>query len=162
MTNIDPILTQLLQNGRYTAAQLAELVALDEAEVAEKVKAWEADGTILGYQALIDREKTAYRGVIAFIEIKVKPVQEGGFDHVAKRISKFDQVRSLDLVSGTYDLLAVVEGEDLRDVALFVAKKLSTLDGVLSTGTSFQLRTYKQNGLLTRGSSDGTRLSVSP
>jgi DNA-binding Lrp family transcriptional regulator len=100
--------------------------------------------------------------VRAFIEVKVTPERGGGFDRLALRIARFDQVVSCYLASGGYDLMVVVEGTDLREVARFVSERLSTLDGVLSTATHFQLKTYKQNGFLFEGEAGVERLAVSP
>ena len=162
MSSTDPILELLQKDGRYSPARLAELAAVPEDEVKAKIEAWEKDGTILGYQAVIDPERAGGVGVTALIEIRITPERGGGFDHLAARISKFHQVRSLYLMSGGYDLLAVVEGDDLREVARFVAEKLSTLDGILSSATRFQLKVYKQSGLLHDTEVAEDRLPVTP
>ena len=111
---------------------------------------------------MIDQDKTGELGVSAFIEVKLTPERGGGFDRMAMRIAKFDQVVSCYLASGGYDLLVVVEGNDLRDVASFVSNKLSTLDGVLSTATHFRLKAYKENGFIFETEEPEGRLSVSP
>ena len=159
---MDPLLEILHRNAKHTAAELAEMLAQEEAAVAARVAAWEEDGTILGYQAVIDGEKAGNGGVVAFIEVRLTPERGGGFDRLAERISKFDQVTDCFLLSGAYDLLVKVEGSTLRDTARFVAEKLSTLDGVISTATHFQLKTYKQSGLLTHPEVAETRLPVAP
>jgi DNA-binding Lrp family transcriptional regulator len=158
MTFMDPLLEILHKNAKYTASQLAEMLADDEAAVAARVAGWEEDGTILGYQAILDSEKAGNDGVIAFIEVKLTPERGGGFDRLALRISKFDQVTDCYLLSGSYDLLVTVEGSTLR----FVSEKLSTLEGVISTATHFQLKTYKQNGLMMHTESSEKRLPVAP
>ncbi len=157
-----PILRLVQKNAKLSTAEVAQFLALDPAEVAGKIAGWEADGTILGYQAILDAEKTGADGVTALIEVKITPERGGGFDRLAERIAKFDQVRSCTLMSGGYDLAVVVEGESLREVARFVAEKLSTIEGVLSTATRFQLKVYKQNGLLARTETGADRLSVTP
>lgn len=135
---------------------------MSEDEVQERIAAWEADGTILGYQAVVDASTVGSKMVSAFIEVKVTPERGGGFDHLAQRIAKFDQVASCYLLSGSYDLLLVVEGRDLMEVASFVSGKLSSMDGVLSTATCFRLKTYKENGFGFERSEDPERLPVSP
>ena len=100
--------------------------------------------------------------MVGIIEVKLTPERDGGFDRLAARIAKFDQVLSCYLMSGSYDLLLVVEGEDLMEVARFVSEKLSTMEGVLSTATHFRLKTYKENGFAFGGDEDPERLPVAP
>jgi DNA-binding Lrp family transcriptional regulator len=160
--SIDPLLVLLRRKARHTHAELAELLALSEEEVTARVEAWEKDGTIAGYQAVIDPQRAGDEDVSAFIEVKVTPERGGGFDRLAMRIARFDQVVSCYLASGGYDLLVVVEGPDLREVARFVSEKLSTMDAVLSTATHFRLKTYKENGFLLEGEPEPGRLPVTP
>ena len=162
MKPIDPILDLLQQDARQSPSQIAEQLKLSEADVAKKIAGWELDGTILGYHATLDPDKAGKGNVTALIEVKLKPERGGGFDRVATRISKFDQVHSCWLISGGYDLSVVVEGEDLRDVARFVAEKLSTLEGVVATATHFYLKAYKQNGFLAKTEPVQKRLPVTP
>jgi DNA-binding Lrp family transcriptional regulator len=96
------------------------------------------------------------------IEVKITPEREGGFDRIASRIAKFEEVQTCYLMSGGYDLLVVVEAESLRGVASFVAEKLSTIDAVQSTSTHFRLKTYKENGAFHHFEQTPDRLSVSP
>ena len=158
----DSLLKLLRRNGRSSDAELAERVSLSGDEVQEQIAAWEADGTVLGYQAVVDSAKTGQATVVGIIEVKLTPEREGGFDRLAARIAKFDQVLSCYLMSGGYDLLLVVEGEDLMEVARFVSEKLSTMEGVLSTATHFRLKTYKENGFAFGGDEDPERLPVAP
>lgn len=160
--SLDPLLHLLSRKARLSHAELAELLSLSPAAVAARIAAWEAEGTILGYQAVIDPEVSGNTSVSAFIEVKVTPERGGGFDRLAMRISRFDQVVSCYLASGGYDLMVVVEGGDLREVARFVSDKLSTLEGVISTATHFRLKTYKENGFLFAGETHPERLAVSP
>lgn len=162
MPFMDPLLEILQKNAKYTASELAEMLAQDEAAIRARVAGWEEDGTILGYQAILDSEKAGNGGVMAFIEVRITPERGGGFDRLAQRISRFEQVTDCYLLSGSYDLLVVVAGHTLRDTARFVAEKLSTLEGVLSTATHFQLKTYKQSGLLMHSETSETRLPVAP
>lgn len=158
----DPLLTLLQTKARYSDAELAEVLGLSPEEIGSRIDAWEKDGTISGYQAVIDKDKAGALGVSAFIEVKVTPERGGGFDRLAVRIAKFDQVVSCYLASGGYDLLVLVEGKDLREVASFVSDKLSSLDGVISTATHFRLKAYKENGFLFNVEETEGRLSVSP
>lgn len=133
-----------------------------ESEVAAKISSWEQDRTILGYHAVTNPEMVGDTSVSAFIEVRLTPERGGGFDRLAMRIARFDQVVSCHLASGGFDLLVVVEDRDLREVARFVSEKLSSLDGVLSTATHFRLKTYKENGFLFEPEPEVDRLAVSP
>jgi len=158
----DPILKQLQKNSKLSASEIAELLGSDEKEIQKQISEYEKDGVILGYHAVIDPEKTGNSGVTAMIEVKLTPERGGGFDHLAARISKFDSVTSCYLMSGGYDLAVVVNGENLHDVARFVSEKLSTIEGVISTATHFQLKIYKQSGFLAHAESETSRLAVAP
>lgn len=158
----DPLLELLRSKARHTHQELAQMLALSEAEVRARISAWEKDGTILGYHAVVNAELAGDVDVQAFIEVKVTPERGGGFDRLAMRIARFDQVVSCYLASGGYDLMVVVQGTDLREVARFVSERLSTLDGVLSTATHFLLKTYKENGFLFEGETGVQRLAVAP
>ncbi len=158
----DPLLEMLRRKARFTHQELADLLSLEKDEVALRVAAWEKDGTILGYHAVIDADAAGDDAVSAFIEVKVTPERGGGFDRLAMRIARFDQVVSCYLASGGYDLMVVVEGGDLREVARFVSEKLSSLEGVISTATHFRLKTYKENGFIFEREITPERLAVSP
>ncbi|TAE91001.1 MAG: Lrp/AsnC family transcriptional regulator [Verrucomicrobia bacterium] len=158
----DPLLELLRCKARHSHEELAELLTMSAEEVRARIAAWEKEGTILGYHAVVNPEKIGDISVQAFIEVKVTPERGGGFDRLAMRIARFEQVVSCYLASGGYDLMVVVEGNDLREVARFVSEKLSSLDGVLSTATHFLLKTYKQNGFLFEGEGTVERLAVSP
>ncbi|WP_367873284.1 Lrp/AsnC family transcriptional regulator [Luteolibacter sp. Populi] len=160
--SIDPLLQLLRRQARHSHHELAELLSLGEEDVRSRIAAWEKNGTILGYQAVVDPEQAGENDVSAFIEVKVTPERGGGFDRLALRIARFEQVVSCYLASGGYDLMVVVEGSDLREVARFVSEKLSTMDGVISTATHFRLKTYKENGFLFEEVSGPERLAVSP
>lgn len=158
----DPLLELLRRKARFTHEELADLLSADPDTIAKRVAAWERDGTIRGYHAVIDPEIAGDTSVSAFIEVKVTPERGGGFDRLAMRIARFDQVVSCYLASGGYDLMVVVEGSDLREVARFVSEKLSTLDGVLSTATHFRLKTYKEAGFIFERDVTTERLAVAP
>jgi DNA-binding Lrp family transcriptional regulator len=138
------------------------LLGLSAAEVAARIADYEHKGVIRGYQAILDEDKLDLDKVTAVIEVKVTPQREGGFDTIAERISRFPEVRSAYLMSGTYDLLLFVEGRTLREVAGFVSERLSPLEGVLSTSTHFMLKTYKRFGVLMSEEKSDERLTVSP
>ena len=159
---MDPLLDLLQNDARLSAEQIAAQLNRSPEEVKAEIAAREQDGTILGYQAILDPEKAHDTAVLALIEVKVTPERGGGFDRIADRIARFDQVVSCWLMSGGYDLKIIVQGRDLRDVARFVSEKLSSLEGVISTATHFQLKVYKQNGFLSHGTREGGRLAVSP
>jgi len=160
--SIDPLLQLLRRKARHSHGELAELLSLSEEEVRARVDTWEQDGTIAGYQAVIDPERAGDEDVSAFIEVKVTPERGGGFDRLAMRIARFDQVTSCYLASGGYDLMVVVEAGDLREVARFVSEKLSTMEGVVSTATHFRLKTYKENGFTFEHADEPERLAVAP
>lgn len=142
-------LLKLLENDcRLTTEQLAAMLKAECAEIDAAIQKYEKDGVILGYNALIDWDKTERECTTALIELKVTPQRDCGFDRVAERIYQFPEVQSLYLISGGFDLALIIEGRTLREVALFVAEKLSTLDEVTSTATHFVLRKYKEKGVI--------------
>ena len=138
------------------------MLNLSESDVAAKVKRYENDNVILGYRTILNEEKLGVEIVRAVIEVKITPEREGGFDRLAERIARYDEVHSCYLMSGGYDLLVVVEGETLREVATFVSEKLATISGVLSTATHFMLKPYKEQGILMHKERNEERLAVSP
>ena len=158
----DQLLQLLRRKARISDQDLADLLSSTPQAIAARIAAWETDGTILGYHAVIDSELSGDTSVSAFIEVKVTPERGGGFDRLAMRIARFDQVVSCYLASGGYDLMVVVEGSDLREVARFVSEKLSSLDGVISTATHFRLKTYKENGFVFEREATVERLAVTP
>lgn len=157
-----PLLKLLKSEARLSDEQIAERLNLSVDDIRAQIDAFEKNGTILGYQAVIDEEKVDEAGVAAFIEVKLTPERGGGFDRLAMRIARFSQVSSCYLASGGYDLMVVVEGTGLRDVAQFVSEKLSTLDGVLSTATHFRLKAYKEKGFVFETDEPEGRLPVTP
>lgn len=156
------LLNVLRRKARASFQELADLTNSSEFEITEQIAKWEKNRTILGYHAVTNPEMVGDTSVSAFIEVRVTPERGGGFDRLAMRISRFDQVVSCYLASGGYDLMVVVEGADLREVARFVSEKLSSLEGVISTATHFRLKAYKENGFLYTTESEIDRLAVSP
>ena len=159
---MEPLLKLLRENASYSSAQLAQLLDMEESEVKTRIQALEDDRTILGYMALINDEKIPVDRVRAVIEVKLTPEREGGFNHLASRIARHREVTACYLMSGSYDLLAFVEGESLKDVASFVSEKLSTLQGVVSTSTHFMLKPYKEHVMLLASDESNQRLHVAP
>ncbi len=159
---MDLLLKLLRENASLKPAQLAKMLNLSEGEVAAKIKAYEAAQTILGYRAILNEEKIGTEIVRAVIEVKITPERDGGFNRLAERISKYSEVHSCHLMSGGYDLLVIVEGANLREVATFVSEKLATIQGVVSTATHFMLKTYKEQGMLMAVEKNDERLPVSP
>lgn len=147
---MDEILNLLQNNARLSSEDIAAMTKKTPAEVDAIIKHLEDEGIILKYSTIINPEKIAEtkEKVRAQIEIQVTPEREHGFDALAERIYRFPQVKSLYLMSGGYDLQVIIEGDSLQEVAFFVAKKLSTLNGVKSTKTHFVLKTYKENDVL--------------
>jgi len=159
---MDALLKLLRDDATLRPAQMAAMLDISEEEVLSRIKAFQQDGTVLGYRATLNEEKLGVDLVRAVIEVKITPERGGGFDRLAERIAKYDEVVSCYLMSGTYDLLVVVEGNDLRHVARFVTEKLSTVQGVLSTATHFMLKPYKEQGILMIPEKHAERLAVSP
>jgi DNA-binding Lrp family transcriptional regulator len=138
------LLKLLSKNARTKNEDLAAMTGRSEAEVEKEIKKMEADGLIRGYKAVVDWERMDSAYVSAIIELKVTPKAGLGFEEVARRVMKYPEVESVYLMSGGYDLSVVVKGKTFQEVALFVAKELSTIDSVLSTSTHFVLRRYKE------------------
>lgn len=145
---MNKLLKLLDEDARLSTAQLAVMLNLSQAEVEERIAALEKAGVVRGYQALIDWDKTDRELVTAIIDLRIAPTKDRGFDAVAETVMGFDEVESVRLMSGGYDLSVTLTGRTFRDVAMFVAKRLSPLDGVLSTATHFVLKTYKERGVL--------------
>ena len=159
---MDKILPLLQHNARTSVADLAKSANLSEADVAARITRLEEDGVILGYQAIVDPQKVARDRVTAVIEVKLTPEREGGFDKMAERIARFPEVQGCYLMSGGYDLLVIVEGRTLNEVAGFVSEKLATIKGVVGTGTHFRLKAYKENGVELKREAGPQRLAVAP
>ncbi|HOB36491.1 MAG TPA: Lrp/AsnC family transcriptional regulator [Candidatus Avimonas sp.] len=147
---MDKLLELLDRNARLTDEQLAIMLGRSEQEVSERIAGWERDGIIRGYKAVIDWERTDRAYVTALIELRVTPKRNLGFDAIAETIMRFDEVESVYLMSGGYDLAVIVSGRTFKDIAMFVAKRLSTLDSVISTSTHFVLQRYKDSGIILR------------
>ena len=156
------ILDLLQNNSRLTAAQIAVLTGRKEQEVKTMIEKLEADKTIIKYFTLINWEKAGVEKVSALIEVKMAPQRDVGFDAVAERIYRFPEVKTVHLMSGAYDLAVLVEEVTMKEVAMFVATKLATIENVLSTATHIVLKTYKQNGFILEDKESNKRLVVTP
>jgi DNA-binding Lrp family transcriptional regulator len=159
---MDELLKILQANATESRETIAKMLNLPLAEVNQRIADYEKRGVIRGYQAILNEDQLDLETVTAVIEVKVTPQREGGFNTVAERISRFPEVRSAYLMSGTYDLLLFVEGRNLREVAAFVSERLAPLEGVLSTSTHFMLKTYKRLGVLMHQETSDERLSIAP
>ncbi|MEW6697827.1 MAG: Lrp/AsnC family transcriptional regulator [Bacillota bacterium] len=156
------ILELLQNNSKLTAKQIATMTGRGEEEVRQIIERLEADKTIIKYFTLINWEKAGVEKVSALIEVKMSPQRDVGFDAVAERIYRFPEVKSVHLMSGAYDLAVFVEGVTMKEVALFVATKLATIENVLSTATHFVLKTYKQDGFIFEDRETDKRLVITP
>ncbi|MCR5208549.1 MAG: Lrp/AsnC family transcriptional regulator [Eubacterium sp.] len=145
---MDRLLYLLENNPRLSDSELAVMLGVSEDDVKEQIKLYEDTGIIKGYKAIIDKEKAQAQTVTALIEIKVQPKFGHGFDNIAERISQLDEVESIYLMSGGYDLCCIVSDKSFQEVAMFVAKRLSPLEDVMSTTTHFILKKYKEQGIL--------------
>jgi DNA-binding Lrp family transcriptional regulator len=156
------LLELLEKDHTQTHEQLAMILNRDPAEVAAQIKQLEAARIIVKYHTIINWEKVGLDSVTAIIDVKVTPQREVGFDSIAERIYRFPEVRNLYLMSGAYDLMVMIEGKSLQDVSQFVAMKLSTIEGVISTTTHFMLKKYKEAGVIIEDQEEDRRLVVTP
>jgi DNA-binding Lrp family transcriptional regulator len=162
---MNPVLKLLIEGGSLTTSQMATVAGISEAEVQQHLEQLKKDKIFLGWRPVLDlsHEAAAASAVRAVIEVKITPERGGGFNRLADRLARFDEVESCYLMSGGYDLLVFVKGSSLQKVAGFVSEKLSTIEGVLSTSTHFMLRCYKEQGyLLDSGEASSSRLNVAP
>lgn len=159
---MDELLKLLKNNAKETPEDLAKMLGRSADDVKAQIAAYEDMGIIQGYQAIINEDKLENGPVTAVIEVRLTAEREGGFNRIAERISRFPEVRSAFLVSGGYDLLLFVSGNTLNEVASFVSEKLSTLTGVVGTGTHFMLKTYKRNDVLMHIPDENERPQISP
>jgi DNA-binding Lrp family transcriptional regulator len=144
---MDKLLLLLEKNPRLSNREIAVMLGISEEEVAERIKMYEDSGIIKGYRAMIDKDKAHAETVTALIEIKVQPKFGHGFEDIAGRIAQLEEVESVYLMSGGFDLCCLVSDRSFQEVAMFVANRLSPLDGVMSTATHFILKKYKEQGV---------------
>ncbi len=158
----DQILTIIEKNSRIDVHELAVLLGTEEIDIANEIQALETEGIICGYHTMIDWSKTSTEKVMALIEVRVTPQRGLGFDSIAERIYKYPEVTSVYLMSGGFDLMVILEGKSLQEVAGFVTNKLSTLDTVLSTATHFILKKYKDHGTILTKKYEDAREKITP
>jgi len=144
----EELLAVIEKNSRIDLKELAVILGVEEIDVVNELAALESEGIICGYHTMINWEKTSIEKVTALIEVRVTPQRGQGFDSMAERIYKYPEVEAVYLLSGGYDLLIIMEGKTIKDIASFVSDKLSTLDNVLSTATHFILKKYKEHGTI--------------
>lgn len=164
--NMDDVTREILElledNAKLTPEEIAVMLDIDVAEVQSIIKELEDKKAILCYMTLINWEKVGEEKVNALIEVRITPQRDVGFDAVAERIYRFPEVRSMRLMSGTYDLAVFLEGRSMKEVSHFVSTKLATIEGVVSTTTHFVLKTYKQDGVIWEDGEEDRRLMISP
>ena len=158
----EQLLSIIEKNSRIGISELAVLLGKEEIEVANEIKKLEEERVICGYHTLIDWEKTSIEKVSAIIEVRVTLQRGQGFDKIAQRIYKYPEVKSVYLISGGFDLMVTLEEKSLKEIAAFVSDKLSTLDNVLSTGTHFVLKRYKEHGTILDEVKEDVREVVTP
>ena len=160
---MNPVLKLLVEDGHLTTAQIAQVAGMSESEVARELEQLTKARILLGWRPVLDLSHEATAAVRAVIEVKITPERGGGFNRLAERISRFDEVESCFLMSGAYDLLIFATGPSLQKVASFVSEKLAPIEGVISTSTHFMLRSYKEGRFLVDLPESVTgRLKVAP
>jgi len=158
----DEILSILAKDARTSVANIATLTGLSEGEVRQRIADFENQGVIKRYKTIVDWEKAGSDNLFAFIDVKVTPARDVGFDGVAEKIYRYPEVQSVWLMSGGFDLRIVVEGKNIRELGRFVAEKLAVIEGVQATDTHFLLKRYKEDGDLFVDVEEDERLVVAP
>ena len=147
-------------NARLSSAEMATMLAVSEDEVNLEIKRLRDENIILGYSTIINWEKKAPDTCIGMIEVRIAPIKNKGYDHIAQILSRYDKVSACYLVSGGFDLMIIYEDKTLRDIANFVSEKIATQEGVLSTTTHFILKKYKANGIIYDNPNKGDRQAI--
>lgn len=159
---MDQLIKLLKNNARITNSELAVLLDKTEEQVAADIAKLEADGVIKGYSVIVDESAYDPNSVFALIELKVTPQSQSGFDEIANQIASYEQVESVRLMSGAYDIIVAVNGANIRDISQFVSQRLATIDAVQSTATHFVLKVYKDNGIMISTDDKDERGLISP
>ena len=154
------VLKLLQEEARYTAKEIAVMLGKTENEIKDVVKDLEDSGVIVKYTAVVNTEKTGEDCVDALIEVKVTPQAMSGFDSIAEEIYRFDEVKAVYLMSGTYDLAITLESKTMRDVSLFVSERLAPIDAVVGTATHFIMKKYKEGGVVLDDGEQVNRLLI--
>jgi len=157
----EKILRVLAKNAKTDLDELAIMLGSTKEEITAAIAEMEADKIICGYPTLIDWDKVSDEKVTALIEVKVTPQRGQGFDNIAERIYKFDEVESVYLMSGGFDLTVIIRGKSMREVSRFVFEKLAPMESIMSTATHFVLKKYKDQGLIMQFESDDPRITMS-
>ncbi|MCC8069692.1 MAG: Lrp/AsnC family transcriptional regulator [Ruminococcus sp.] len=145
---MDTILKLLKHNARLSSEELSSMTGLSVPEVEQKIKCYEKKGIIMGYSAILNEELIEDdNDVTAYVEVKITPEKNAGYDAIAKTIAQYDEVESVTLMSGAYDLAVTISGTNVRNISLFISQRLSAIEGVLSTATHFILKRYKDKGI---------------
>ena len=158
----EEILRLIEKNSRIDLKDMAIMLGMDETELANEIADMEKEGVICGYYTLINWDNTSDERVSALIEVKVTPQRGIGFDKIASRISRFDEVKAVYLMSGGFDFTVILEEKSMKEIAQFVTSKLSTLDQVLNTATHFVLKKYKDYGVVMMDEEKDERMLVTP
>ncbi|HIT59249.1 MAG TPA: Lrp/AsnC family transcriptional regulator [Candidatus Faeciplasma pullistercoris] len=145
---MDKLLSLLKTNARLSNQELAAMLGTTADEVDDRIKELERKGIIKGYTAIVDEELTQNDSIAAYIELSVTPKAQVGYDDIARLIASYPEVESISLMSGGYDLAVTLRCRNIKDASLFVAQRLATIDGVISTSTHFFLQKYKENGIM--------------
>ena len=159
---MDQLIKLLKNNARIANSELAVLLDKSEEQVAADIAKLEADGVMKGYFAIVDESAYDPNSVFALIELKVTPQSQSGFDEIANQIASYEQVESVRLMSGAYDIIVAVNGANIRDISQFVSQRLATIDAVQSTATHFVLKVYKDNGIMISTDDKDERGLISP
>lgn len=159
---MDSLIKLLKGNARLSDEQLAVMLGTTPEDVAARIADYEKRGVIKGYSVILNEELADKNAVTAFIEVKVTPKADFGFDELARTIMMYDEVDSVTLMSGSFDLAVTLSGTNYKEIALFVAKRLSSIDGVISTSTHFVLKQYKEQGFFIENEAADERGFVSP
>lgn len=158
----DTILRLIDKNSKLSVKDIADMLGVSEERIATEIAQMEADNIICGYTTLINWDKVDTEMVTALIEVKVTPQRGQGFDKIAERIYKFDEVEAVYLMSGGYDLTVIIKGRSMKELASFVSSKLATMDSVLSTVTHFLLKKYKEHGIELSHEKEDERMLITP
>ncbi len=145
---MEKLLNLLANDATLTPAELGVMLSKEEGDIKNMIRQLEKAGVILGYQAVIDWDKTDKETVTALIEVKVTPQRDDGFDKIARKLQNYPEIKSLYLMSGGFDFTVLIEGRTMKEVAYFVARKLAPIEYVTATATHFVLKTYKYNGVV--------------
>jgi DNA-binding Lrp family transcriptional regulator len=160
---MDTILKLLKHNARLSADELASMTGLSVLEVEQKIKSYEKKGIIMGYSAILNDELIPEDDTVsAYVEVKITPEKNSGYDAIAKTIAEYEEVESVTLMSGSYDLAVTISGSNVRTISLFISQRLSVIEGVLSTATHFILKRYKDKGICLDQDNTDERGFVSP